>query len=226
MDDFVTEFNEKMAAKSREVCERIEREDAARRGGLSEVERMILDAWPRFEDGSPAWFGDGYLDADGGLDSVYGVQLSVGEDRVAAAVISKDGWHTCLGEGARLERPWTAPLDFHGKPVSDGDEVRYGGRFWRVRYAGRSRWMPGRIQIETDGLMTYVDPGECEVMPDDTWELIAADASKGPCEYFGVDVDRDDGCNRCPHYHGDRDCQVDMNADVVRRARRMAGDED
>ena len=226
MDDFVTEFNEKMAAKSREVCERIEREDAERRGGLSEVERMVLDAWPRFEDGSPAWFGDGYLDEEGEPQVVHAVQIFSGESELIADLIDEDGGHTFLDEGARLERPWTAPLDSHGKPVSDGDEVRYGGRFWRVRYAGRSLWMPGRIQIETDGLMTYVDPGECEVMPEDTWELIAADASKGPCEYFGVDVDRDDGCSRCPHYHGDRDCQVDMNADVVRRARRMAGDED
>lgn len=37
MDDFVTEFNERQAAKSREVCERIEREDAERRSKLSDL---------------------------------------------------------------------------------------------------------------------------------------------------------------------------------------------
>lgn len=73
MDDFVTEFNEKMAAKSREVCERIEREDAERRSGLSEVERRILAMWPRFEDGEPVKRpAPKVLDADG-------VEIKVGD---------------------------------------------------------------------------------------------------------------------------------------------------
>ena len=112
MDDFVTEFNEKMAAKSREVCERIEREDAERRSGLSEVERRILEAWPRFEDGGPAWFGDGYLDEEGEPQVVRAVQIFSGESELIAALIDEDGWHTFLDEGARLKRPAPKrPLD-------------------------------------------------------------------------------------------------------------------
>lgn len=51
-------FNAEHAAKSRAVCERIEREDAERRSKLGERERAILDMWPRFEDGECVWFGD------------------------------------------------------------------------------------------------------------------------------------------------------------------------
>lgn len=228
MDDFVTEFNEKEAAKSREACERIEREDAERGSGqseLGEVERMILDAWPRFEDGSPVWFGDAVEAHHDGAIVVEAIEFSRGKVCVKDA---EDGdWGTSMYAMHPLKRPRPKVLDADGVEIKVGDTVWYGD------------FVSGVVKsIDTGSLMNtvrYINEKGCEyrdaakdlthVRPD-SWERLDEDARKGPCEYFGVDVDRDVGCSRCPHYHGDRDCQVDMNADVVRRARRMAGDED
>lgn len=115
MDDFVTEFNEKMAAKSREVCERIEREDAERRSGLSERERAILDMWPRFEDGEYVWFWDAFVDDQGGERRVAHIALSEGSACIAdSKLLGSD-----RASGEAFKRP--APKALAGVEVA-GDE--------------------------------------------------------------------------------------------------------
>ena len=121
MDDFVTEFNEKMAAKSREVCEHIEREDAERRSGLSERERAILDMWPRFEDGEYVWFGDAVEAHHGGAISIEAIEFSRGKVCVKDA---EDGdWGTSMCTMHPLKRPAPEVLDADGVPIKVGDTV-------------------------------------------------------------------------------------------------------
>lgn len=57
----------------------------------------------------------------------------------------------------------------------------------------------------------------------DSWERLERDALKTVCDYFGEVCDSEWRCRQCPHFHEDRDCSLDMNGDIVRRAKRLAG---
>ena len=57
----------------------------------------------------------------------------------------------------------------------------------------------------------------------DSWERLEEDAVKEPCDYFGVECDDDRGCSGCPHLHEGRDCTIALQADLVRRAKALAG---
>lgn len=57
----------------------------------------------------------------------------------------------------------------------------------------------------------------------DSWERLEEDAAKEPCDYFGVECDDDKGCGGCPHLREGRDCVIDLQADLVRRAKAIAG---
>lgn len=59
--------------------------------------------------------------------------------------------------------------------------------------------------------------------PPDSWERLEGDAQKNACDYFGVECDSEAKCRMCPHFQDDRDCSLDMNADIVRRAKRPRG---
>ena len=216
MDDFVTEFNEKTAAKSREVCERIEREDAERRSGLSEVERRILEAWPRFEDGKPVWLDSRYLDVGGEPQVVHGVQLWVGAGEVMADLINEDGWHTVLGEGECAMRVETA-LDSRGAAIAEGDMVRSSsGEVWTVVSASLHGFLPGYIQVRSDDAMTYFMPHELTRIEPDSWGRLELDADSGPLHYCvsrGIDYERG----------STRSMMEAFASDIIRRAKALAG---
>lgn len=59
----------------------------------------------------------------------------------------------------------------------------------------------------------------------DSWERLEGDALKNACDYFGEECDAVWHCRRCPHFREDRDCQIDMNEDIVRRAKALAREE-
>lgn len=64
------EFDERNAAKSRKVCAAMaERADTGKRI-MSEREKLILDMWPKFEDGEYVWFGDEVDGLRGGIDNI------------------------------------------------------------------------------------------------------------------------------------------------------------
>lgn len=210
MDDFVTEFNEKEAAKSREVCERIEREDAERGSGLSEVERMILDAWPRFEDGSPVWFGDAVEAHHDGAIVVEAIEFSRGKVCVKDA---EDGdWDTSMYAMHPLKRPAPKVLDADGVEIKVGDTVwcdedndqceviEVGGGTVRVRYQN------GYTLEHYPSQLTHTRP--------DSWEQLEEDAGEDPfryCKTVGKRLDTFDNA------------EVFKSADIVRRAKALAG---
>lgn len=229
MDDFVTEFDGRAGAKSREACERIEREDAERGSGqsevseLGEVERRILEAWPRFEDGKPVWLDSRYLDEDGEPQVAHGVQLWAGAGEVMADLIDEDGRHTFLSEEERAREVEEA-LDSRGEQIFESDAVRSeSGEVWTVKSASMHGFLPGYIQVRSSRAMTYFKPHELIRIGRDSWERLEEDAEKEACDYFGVECDEDKGCSGCPHLHEGRDCTIDMQADLVRRAKVLAG---
>lgn len=222
MDDFVTEFNEKTAAKSREVCERIEREDAERRGGLSEVERRILEAWPRFEDGKPVWFGDAVEAHHGGAIPVEAIEFTAGKVHVKDA---EDGdWNNSMCAIRPLKRPAPKVLDADGVEIKVGDTV-YG--------IGRNQHLyeiidPHHIDPEVGAAFSVRcydrdESAECHCRPEllthtlpDSWGLLEKDADSGAFHYCvlrGIDYERG----------STRSMMEAFASDIIRRAKALAG---
>ena len=101
-----------------------------------------------------------------------------------------------------------------GKPLREGDIV------WDTKGNG-----PYSIQkIENDGVIRIdgsdLDYFGCEFVRErpDSWERWIEDADKSPCGYFGSFGPSCDGCQHDPFM-----CEGDMNIDLVRRAKALAG---
>lgn len=52
------EFGERNARRARERCSEMARAASTGKRVLTEREKLILDMWPKFEDGEYVWFGD------------------------------------------------------------------------------------------------------------------------------------------------------------------------
>ena len=213
MDDFVTEFNEKMAAKSREVCERIEREDAERRSGLSERERAILDMWPRFEDGEYVWFGDAVEAHHGGAISIEAIEFSRGKVCVKDA---EDGdWGTSMCTMHPLKRPAPEVLDADGVPIKVGDTVwRHSGFAHGVVTSIDAGSLMGTVRYVNEGVEFRDAAKDLAHTRPDSWEQLEEDAGEDPfryCKTVGKRLDTFDNA------------EVFKSADIVRRAKALAG---
>ena len=250
-------FNAEHAAKSRAVCERIEREDAECRGKLADLvdaqlkgelgrakaeadgwrkiaerrlkhtderERQILDMWPRFEDGEYVWFGDVVKLPTCGAISVEAIEFSRGEVCVKDA---EDGdWNTSIPAMQPLKRPVPKVLD------ADGVEIKFGDTVWDgdgvemvvMSLVGELPWHV-TTHSKIPPAMHSISPKRLTHTRPDSWERLEEDAAKEPCDYFGVECDEDKGCSGCPHLHKGRDCTIDMQADLIRRAKALAGAE-
>ena len=225
MDDFVTEFNEKMAAKSREVCERIEREDAERRSKLGETERQILDMWPRFEDGEYVWFGDEVEMQDEIVREVWTFTLDVNAEGDKRLYLNGfQGLFVLPGE--RVKRPAPKVLDADGVEIKVGDTV-YG--------IGRNQHLyeiidPHHIDPELGEAFSVRcydcdESEECHCRPEllthtlpDSWERLEEDAEK-----IRRDIARNLGDFSPSDFDDERDTVQFRVTDLVRRAKALAG---
>lgn len=229
MDDFVTEFNEKTAAKSREVCERIEREDAERRGGLSERERAILDMWPRFEDGEYVWFGDEVEMQDEIVREVWTFTLDVNAEGDKRLYLNGfQGLFVLPGE--RVKRPAPKVLDADGVEIKVGDTVwHHSGFAHGVVISIDAGSLMGTVRYVNEGVEFRDAAKDLAHTRPDSWERLEEDARKGVCEYAGacrkrgtIDSHECDGC-RFDADGDDPTCEQQMAHDIVRRAKALAG---
>lgn len=213
MDDFAAEFNEKMAAKSREVCERIEREDGGGRVALTDRERQILDMWPRFEDGAPVMIDDAVR---GIIGPVRLIRLMHG----SASLFGEDD-SVLLCDGKRAQRPRV--LD------ADGVEIKVGDIVWFIPACA---FEPGE-SYEVTGINKYGEvmlefhferstgvKGEylTHIRPD-SWGRLELDADSGPLHYCvsrGIDYERG----------STRSMMEAFASDIIRRAKALAGVEE
>lgn len=85
----------------------------------TDMERRILDMWPKFEDGSYVWFGDAYIDAGGDDEEVV---IAVFREEYAN-LVGLDGFYTRLNPGERVKRPAPKVLDADGVEIKVGDTV-------------------------------------------------------------------------------------------------------
>lgn len=224
MDDFVTEFNEKMAAKSREVCERIEREDAERRSGLSERERAILDMWPKFEDGEYVWFGDVVKVPTCGAIPAEAIEFTAGKVQVKDA---EDGdWNTSIPAMHPIKRPAPKVLDADGVPIKVGDTVwHHSGFAHGVVTSIDAGSLMGTVRYVNEGVEFRDAAKDLAHTRPDSWERLEEDASKEPCFYFGFeDKPCDDGAGCPANKLGN--CSKLKAKDIIRRAKALAGVEE
>lgn len=198
-----------------------------RKQAPSERERQILALWPRFEDGEYVWFGDVFIDGCGYANEVRDVRF---DDRYVR-LVGVDGFQDAFIIGERVKRPVQSVLDADGVEIEAGDTV-YGIGRTKHRFEVID---PHHIDPEVGEAFSVRcydrdEHEECHCKPKllthtrpDSWERLEEDAVKEPCDYFGVECDEDKGCSGCPHLHEGRDCTIALQADLIRRAKALAG---
>ena len=118
------EFDKRNAAKSRRVCEAMAEAASTSKRVLSEREKLILDRWPKFEDGECVWFGDAYIDTDGDANKVRAIEFDEG----CTDLVGIESFHTGFFAGERAKRP--APKDSWERLEEDASKdtcVYFGG---------------------------------------------------------------------------------------------------
>lgn len=217
------EFDKRNAAKSRRVCEDMEAAHVTKWLKLTERERQILAMWPRFEDGEPVMIGDGVEPPTHGAVSVEAIEFSRGKVCVKDA---EDGdWSTSMFAMHPLKRPVQSVLDADGVEIKVGDTVWFKGnprpyavvevKDGSVRLHSKTHCSEESATTVWTDILTHIAP--------DSWEQLEEDAGKEPCDYFGVECDDDKGCGGCPHLREGRDCTIALQADLIRRAKALAG---
>jgi polyhydroxyalkanoate synthesis regulator phasin len=183
----------------------------------TERERAILDMWPRFEDGEPVMIGDEVNGLGGEIVEVY-----ITENETA--IWNSSANHMHLSPGERVKRPASKVLDADGVEIKVGDTV-YG--------IGRNQHLyeiidPHHIDPEVGEAFSVRcydrdESEECHCRPEllthtlpDSWEQLEEDAGEDPfryCKTVGKRLDTFDNA------------EVFKSADIVRRAKALAGAE-
>lgn len=187
------EFDARNAKKSRAVCEAMaERADTGKRI-MSEREKLILDMWPKFEDGEYVWFGDEVDGLRGGIDNIDLYERTTNLYDVDVNLI--------MSFGERLKRPAPKVLDADGVEIKVGDKV-YG--------IGRTEHQfevidPHHVDPEVGEAFSVRcydsdEHEECHCKPKllthtrpDSWERLeedAADLDDMPCDFNAKDLIR------------------------------------
>lgn len=195
----------------------------------SERERQILAMWPRFEDDEYVWFGDAYIDGRGDANKVRDVRF----DDKYVCLVGVEGFHTAFIIGERVKRHVQSVLDADGVEIKVGDTVWHRslctmGSMRKAMVTGfDENCLGGKLVTLKDeaGKTWYIDPKKITHVQPDSWEQLEEDAGKEPCDYFGVECDDDKGCGGCPHLREGRDCTIALQADLIRRAKALAGAE-
>lgn len=136
------------------------------------------------------------------------------------------------------------PLDADGVPIEVGEVVYYCdkesgepkagfGPFRVIDYGPHAQAVLLRYEKGgVDGYGNYSESFEsCELLTHrkpDSWEKLEEDARKGPCNYFGILEDRAVTCIKCQKstQATGHSCRVNMQIDLVKRAKRLAGIEE
>lgn len=206
------DFDDRNLAKSRAVIDAMDEVAGTGMRKLSERERKILDMWPRFDDGEYVWFGD---EVDGLSGGIVNIELFERATNLCGMFAS----HIHLSVDERVKLPEPEVLDVDGVEIKVGDTVwRRDGGEWIAEETNRY----GARCFDGDRRRTF-DPRCLTHTRPDSWERLEEDAQKNACDYFCVECDSEAKCRMCPHFQDDRDCSLDMNADIVRRAKKLAG---
>ena len=187
------EFDARNAEKSRAVCEAMaERADTGKRI-MSEREKLILDMWPKFEDGEYVWFGDEVDGLRGGIDNIDLYERTTNLYDVDVNLI--------MSFGERLKRPAPKVLDADGVEIKVGDTVWHRslctmGSMRKATVIGfDENSLGGKLATLKDeaGKTWYIDPKKITHVQPDSWERLeedAADLDDMPCDFNAKDLIR------------------------------------
>ena len=187
------EFDARNAKKSRAVCEAMaERADTGKRI-MSEREKLILDMWPKFEDGEYVWFGDEVDGLRGGIDNIDLYERTTNLYDVDVNLI--------MSFGERLKRPAPKVLDADGVEIKVGDTVWHRslctmGSMRKATVIGfDENSLGGKLATLKDeaGKTWYIDPKKITHVQPDSWERLeedAADLDDMPCDFNAKDLIR------------------------------------
>ena len=153
---------------------------------------------------------------------------SIGAERSSVAKAIRRGssiyGHT-FRYADKLKRPVQSALDADGVEIKVGDTVWFKGNprpYAVVEVKDGSVRLHSKTYCSEESATTVWTDILTHTRPD-SWERLEEDAAKEPCDYFGVECDDDKGCGGCPHLHEGRDCAIDLQADLIRRAKALAG---
>ena len=170
------------------------------------------------------------LDADGAEIRVGDVLYRKSDGHMVKVVEVDEKTFTDADDYVRPGEGYT-----HRAPVlaADGKPLREGETVWSVD-TGAS-YTVKRITdelipikcIDTNGLPISLHPPQLTHERPDSWERLEEDAKKLTCDYFGHSAD-DGSCEECHAYtdstpQGGRGCRYAQMADLVRRAKALAG---
>ena len=193
----IREFDERNMAKSRKVCEAMAEAANTGKRVLSEREKLILDMWPKFEDGEYVMLGDGFMGC-GGVSVVVEL-LDFEDDNVR--LWGESGCDIDLGLKPVIKRPVQSVLD------ADGVEIKVGDTVWH--HSGFAHGVVTSIDVGSlMGTVRYVNGGvefrdaakDLTHARPDSWERLEEDAE-----------------------FNDETGIVGGNLDIVRRAKALAG---
>lgn len=186
-------FDARNAEKSRAVCEAMaERADTGKRI-MSEREKLILDMWPKFEDGEYVWFGDEVDGLRGGIDNIDLYERTTNLYDVDVNLI--------MSFGERLKRPAPKVLDADGVEIKVGDTVWHRslctmGSMRKATVIGfDENSLGGKLAtLKDEACKTwYIDPKKITHVQPDSWERLeedAADLDDMPCDFNAKDLIR------------------------------------
>lgn len=180
----------------------------------TDMERRILDMWPKYEDGEYVWIGDDVSGMD--VRSFVFTESCV----MVTNLTSVPAYGECRKYGEPLKRPAPKVLD------ADGVEIKVGDTVYEPRMFGDNSFTVSRFTKNRDG-KTFVMVEEMggglfpetvtHIRPD-SWERLEKDAKKGNCEYLGRSQSSCDGC----YLNGKSACDEYVRIDLIRRAKALA----
>lgn len=157
----------------------------------TDMERRILDMWPKYEDGSYVMYEDEF-EFDGEVKTAYGFNFGTG-GRVS--ICSDNGSHVRLPNGEHVKRPAPKVLDADGVEIKVGDTVRHeDGR--ELRVIGFDAMQDGETVLIVEYAAEPTKLGEVRslslthVQPD-SWERLENDATMSAWSYrdkYGLSV--------------------------------------
>lgn len=175
----------------------------------TDMERRILDMWPKYEDGSYVMYEDEF-DFNGEVKTAHGFNFGVG-GRVS--ICSDKGSHVRLPNGERVKRPAPKVLDADGVEIKVGDTVWHVyGSEWLVEELNRYgvRCFDGaKRRTFSPTFLTHNRP--------DSWERLKDDATMPPwsyCDKYGLVA----GISNDEYFPA----TVAFATDLIRRAKALA----
>ena len=193
----------------------------------TDIEKRILDKWPKFEDGTYVMLGDKAI-ANSGENSgkeftVKNIYFESAHGKLRSSALDGCYWNWKAAD-TYVKRPAPKVLDADGVEIKVGDTVYdtkgeehivkevyfdYDESHEHIVWCGESK--SGIAVVYIADQLSHIRP--------DSWERLERDADNGPCGYFDFNGKE---CTGCPAFGSVKTCIAAVCADIVRRAKALA----